>query len=221
MTPETYNHARIVSGEISALDLYYLTLRWPEVPLAHAVRNVQRMYGLEADGMLGPRTSAAMPTRALRCDAESLIALALYATAGKRYRFGAETRLFERAHDYQEATSYLDNVEEWDCSEVVQCLAEMIGARPGRALADGTWYQYRQLAALRRAFPVDDARPGDLLFEFRDHGGLPVTPGDDRPARAHVGIVLNYHGWTVEAAPSGCGPHPTRSTWTHAARLLP
>jgi len=234
MTPSVYNNDRIQAGELTAQDLEYLWLRFPGRSFEEAVALFQSIRGLNGelrvDGMLGPKTQAALPTRELRAgDPESLIALSLAATAGRRYVFGAEPikSLPCRLLTWGEAAAALRPVRAWDCSELVEACCRMLGVLiDGRPLVDGAWRQYAQLAkAGRAAYSMAGFVPGDLVFTFRDQKGRPVTPdGSQRPAQSHVAILLNDRGDVIEAAPVAVGPTRARMggdvRWTHEASLF-
>jgi cell wall-associated NlpC family hydrolase len=94
------------------------------------------------------------------------------AQIGDKYRFGAETKLDD------------PNPTAFDSSELVQWAAAQAGVK----LPDGSWNQYRHLAAQGRTIPMDHAlrTPGALVFGFSSD---PMA-STGRPARAYVGISL-------------------------------
>jgi cell wall-associated NlpC family hydrolase len=101
------------------------------------------------------------------------------AQTGDRYVFGAETKASD------------PNPSVFDCSELVEWAAAQAGVK----VPDGSWLQYRDLAASGTTMSVEQAlkTPGALLFSFSSD---PMTGG--RPSAAHVAISLG-NGKTIEA----------------------
>lgn len=235
MTPALYNHHRIVTGKVDAFTLYYLSMRYMGEGLTASVSKAQRAANIRVDGKIGPVTCEMMPTGLLLPNRNSFIAAALYATAGRPYRFGSEMRIkngtgtamtwsrFKYELNVSDHVKTEDGTYGIDCSELIEICAAAVGALvDGRPLVDGSWRQYEQLAAAGMGIQHHlDTKPGDLVFKFISASGKIADDLSKRPAIAHVGIVLNDMRWTIEAAQDGCGPHPPSNGWTHFARLFP
>lgn len=232
MTPAIYNHHRIVTGKVDAFTLYYLSMRYMGDGLTDAISKAQRAANIRVDGKIGPVTCEMIPTGLLLPNRNSLIAAALYATAWRPYLFGSEMRIKNGTGTamtwsrFKHELEYADRINPdngIDCSELIEICAAAVGALvDGRPLVDGSWRQYEQLAAAGMGIQHHlDTKPGDLVFRFISASGKIENDLSNRPAVAHVGIVLNDMRWTIEAAQDGCGPHPPSNGWTHFARLFP
>jgi peptidoglycan hydrolase-like protein with peptidoglycan-binding domain len=150
-----------------------------------AVLGFQRSQGLVADGVVGPKTWAALndPKKVeapkapdvapgQKGSAELFVQRAL-AQNGDRYVFGAETNLNDK------------NPNTFDCSELVQWAAHQAGV----TVPDGSWNQEAMSRNAGMKISVEEA--------LRTRGALLFKPG-------HVAISLG-DGRTIEAKGSKYG----------------
>jgi peptidoglycan hydrolase-like protein with peptidoglycan-binding domain len=150
-----------------------------------AVLGFQRNQGLLADGVVGPKTWAALgnPKKieapkvpdvqpGQKGSAELFVQRAL-AQNGDRYVFGAETNLNDK------------NPNAFDCSELVQWAAHQAGVK----VPDGSWNQEAMSKNAGMKISVEEA--------LRTRGALLFKPG-------HVAISLG-DGRTIEAKGSKWG----------------
>ncbi len=153
-----------------------------------AVIAFQRSKDLVADGVVGPKTWAALGStqpQPGRGTAEAFVQRAL-AQSGDRYVFGAE------------ANPNDPNPRAFDCSELVQWAAAQVGV----SIPDGTMNQLPHIQRAGLTIPVARAigTRGALLFR---PGHVAISLGDGRTIEAKgskygVGVFSAHgRGWTV------------------------
>jgi cell wall-associated NlpC family hydrolase len=133
-----------------------------------------------ADAVTETETTALATATPAGADALAKFLDAALAQSGDTYRFGAEVALSDR------------NPSAFDCSELVQWAAHQAGVE----VADGAWWQYREMQQSGTLIPVADGihTRGALLFSFSSDPSHRHSP----PAHSHVAISLG-DGQTIEA----------------------
>lgn len=204
-----YNQARIADGNLTAFELLMLD--------CVGITQTQRARALVPDGRIGPKTTAALPTRSWLAEPLDFVWAAAWLSRGGSYRFGAERLIMPKVTRWEDVALY-PSERVWDCSELVQVAAGLCGVQS----LDGSWNQARRSNA-KQAELVGGYQIGDLLFTFLDADGQRVEPGNERPRRAHVAIYVGpgiLGPVVVHASPAVVGLQETTSLRvTHVGRL--